>query len=427
MKASDLRGILTYVPQFRERVFVINVDSVVLADENVSNFFLDISVLRSLNIKVVLVHGASVQVKKLGEDLNITPSDLDGIGVTDEQTLRLAMLASSSNAQMILYGLSDNDLRGAVTNALVAHPFGIIGGKDQQCTGKIEKVDVEFLKELLNNNIIPIISPIGFDGDGRAFRVNSDNAALAVAEALNAAKLIFLTETMALQQKDSPSAQWSIYEADNFLKKNKSQLPVEIVSKLEHGIKACKNGVSRVHILDGMADGALIEEVFSNEGVGSMIYANEYTAIRKAMKKDVRAILNLIQNSVSSEELVERSRQDILNEIDDFYVFEIDSHIVGCVSIPILQENPKIAEMGCLYVASGHENQGIGKKLMLFTETRAREMEVQKLLALSTQAFNYLQTKGGFQEASVDILPEGRRQKYNQSGRNSKILFKDLK
>ncbi|MFZ5807559.1 MAG: amino-acid N-acetyltransferase [Verrucomicrobiota bacterium] len=426
MKASDLRGILTYIPQFRERIFVINVDSIILADENAANLFLDISVLRSLNIRVVLVCGVSVQVKKLGEDLKISPSNLDGIGATDEKTLYLSKLAAGMNVQALLQGLSDNDLRGAASNAIVAHPFGIISGQDQLLTGKVERVDAAFLEELLRNGVIPVIAPLGFDGDGKTFRVNSDNAALAVAEALRASKLIFLTDTHGIDNGGKLSTQLSISEAEDYLKKNKGVLSADVASKLEHGVKACKNGVSRAHILNGLADGALIEEIFSNEGVGTMIYANEYTAIRKAMKKDVRAILTLIQDSVASEELIQRTRADVLKELNDFYVFEIDGNIVGCVAIPVLQNEPKVAEMGCLFVSSGHENQGIGKKLMLFAENRAKEMGVKKLLALSTQAFSYLQKKGGFREGAMDVLPPPRRQKYDQSGRNSKILFKEL-
>lgn len=426
MKASDLRGILTYVPQFRDKIFVINIDSIVLADENLPHLFLDISVLRSLNIKVALVYGLSVQIQKLGQELHIKPSNIDGSGLTDEKTLYLATLASSMNAQTILQGLCDNDLRGAITNSIIAHPRGIIGGQDQQFTGKVERVDVAFLEGLLNDDIVPIVPPIAFDGDSHVFRVNSDGVALETAEALHAAKLIFLTTSNGVRKNEKLITQMSIPEAEEYLKKNRDKTPADIVSKLEHGLRACRNGVSRSHILDGREDGALIEEIFSNDGVGTMIYANEYTAIRRAMKKDVRAIMALIRDSVASEELVKRTRQEIVRDLNDFYVFEIDRNVAGCVAVNILQNDPKVAEMGCLFVAEGHENQGIGRKLMLFAENRAREIGVKRLIALSTQAFNYLQNKGGFQEGQADILPAARRHKYEQSGRNSKILFKNF-
>ncbi|MEY2851322.1 MAG: amino-acid N-acetyltransferase, partial [Verrucomicrobiota bacterium] len=155
-------------------------------------------------------------------------------------------------------------------------------------------------------------------------------------------------------------------EAADYLKKKKGEISQEMASKLEHGLRACKEGVSRAHILDGREDEALLDELFSSEGVGTMIYADEYTEIRKALKKDVRSIMRLIGSSVAAEELLRRTRAQVAADIGDYSVFEIDGNMVGCVAIHPLEG--KTAEMGCLFVASGHENTGIGKKLMLYAE-----------------------------------------------------------
>src|SRR5512142_56992 len=154
---------------------------------------MDIAVLRSLNIRVVLVHGASAQIRGLAAEQGLTPSDLDGGGITDEATLGLALIAANRLTHEILEGLSANDLRAASTNAVIAHPLGILHGVDHLFTGKVERVDVEMCQKLLDNGIIPILPPLGFDGDGKTYRVNSDSIALAVAEALKAAKLMFIT------------------------------------------------------------------------------------------------------------------------------------------------------------------------------------------------------------------------------------------
>ena len=424
MKASDLRGILTYIPSFRDKLFVLSVDSAVLEDERAASLFLDISVLRSLNIRVALVHGASARIKKVAAEMKVKPSDVDGLGVTDEATLRVAERAANSYSHDILQHLADVDLKGAVTNAIIAHPAGILGGVDQQWTGRVERVDSKFLEALLDNGIIPVIPPLGVDGDGRTYRVNSDGVALEVAEALRAEKLIFLTGGGELPKNGKKPAQLSVEEATEYLKKKKGEISQEIASKLEHGLRACKEGVSRAHILDGREDEALLDELFSSEGVGTMIYADEYTEIRKALKKDVRSIMRLIGNSVAAEELLRRTRAQVAADIGDYSVFEIDGNMVGCVALHPLEG--KTAEMGCLFVAPGHENAGIGKKLMLYAENRARELGMKKLLALSTQAFNYLQSKGGFAEGTVEMLPSTRKTTYEASGRNSKILYKDL-
>lgn len=427
MKASDLRGILGYIARFRDKLFVLNIDSAVLAHENFHNLLQDISVLRSLNIRIVLVHGASTQIKQLSKEMNVAASDLDGMGITDKPTLQLAILASNRLMHEILEGLNEMDQRAVVSNAIIAHPAGILNGKDHLCTGKVEKVDVDFLRNLLDSGIIPVIPPLGFDGNGNTFRVNSDQVALEVAEGLKANKLMFITTSNGVGGGGKLSSQFSVLEVEDYLRKNRGTLSHEMLSKLTHGLRACRNGVMRVHIIDGCQNEALLGEIFSNEGVGTMIYANEYEAIRRAKKKDVGAILSLIRESIVSQELVARTRQDIAPRVGDFFLFEIDRNIVGCVGLKTYNgAGEKVIELECLYVSEAHENQGIGRKLMLYAEEQARDLGAKRLFALSTQAYNYFVQKGGYAEGGPDILPPERRQRYDASGRNSKILYKNL-
>src|SRR6202142_2547616 len=193
VKLTDLRGILQYIPQFREKTFIIAVDGIIVTDENFANILLDVAVLRSLSIRVGLVHGGAEQIEALAGKQGVHPSNLDGTGVTDAATLQLAIEAANRLTHEILQGLSANDLRAACTNAIVAHPLGIIHEADQLFTGKVERVDIELLQTLLNQGVVPVIPPLGFDGDGKTYRVNSDSIAVAAAEALKAAKLIFIT------------------------------------------------------------------------------------------------------------------------------------------------------------------------------------------------------------------------------------------
>ena len=185
-------------------------------------------------------------------------------------------------------------------------------------------------------------------------------------------------------------------------------------------------GVPRVHIINGTLDEGLLGEVFSNHGLGTLIYANEYEDIRPAKKKDVRAIQSLIQLGIEADELLKRSRAMIEKSLGDYFIFEIDKNPIACVALHVYPEQNR-GELACLYVSSLHENQGIGRKLIQFVENRARQLGLSELLALSTQAFTYFQSKGGFVEGVPDDLPPGRREKYEQSGRNSKILVKHLR
>ncbi len=426
MKPTDLRGILQYIPQFRERTFIISIDGAIVTDENFANILLDVAVLRSLNIRVVLVHGAAAQIKALADEQHIKPSNLDGGGVTDAATLKLALTGANRLTHEILEGLSANDIRAACTNAVIAHPMGILQGVDHLLTGKVERVDVELLQTLLAQGIVPVIPPLGFDGDGKTYRVNSDNVAVAVAEALKAVKLIFITTTDGLFCRGKLIRQMLVSELETLLEKSKGEFAAETLSKAQHAAAACRAGVQRVHIINGRVDEGLLAEVFSNEGIGTLIYANEYQQIRPAKKKDVRAIQLLTQKGVQSDELVKRTRAVIEKSLGDYFIFEIDKNPVACVALHAYSDHGK-GELASLYVNPSHENQGIGRKLIQFVENKAREMNLNELLTLSTQAFTYFQSKGGFAEGTPDDLPPARREKYDQSGRNSKVLVKKLK
>ncbi len=163
---TDLREILRYVPQFRDRVFVIALDGAVVEDENFANLLLDIALLRSLRIGVALVHGAGYQIKRMAEQTGQTPSNTDGTGVTDPATLQLALTAANRVTHEVIEGLAAVDLSGAYGNALVAHPAGIIRGVDYQMTGRVERVNTAMLQALLEHDIVPVIPPLGCDGEG---------------------------------------------------------------------------------------------------------------------------------------------------------------------------------------------------------------------------------------------------------------------
>jgi amino-acid N-acetyltransferase len=197
-------------------------------------------------------------------------------------------------------------------------------------------------------------------------------------------------------------------------------------SKAQHAAAACAVGVQRVHIINGREDEGLLAEVFSNEGIGTLIYANEYEQIRPARKKDVRAIQALTKKAVEAGELVRRTRTEIEKDLADYYIFEIDKNPVACVALHVYPAQQK-GELASLYVDPAHENQGLGRKLLQFVENKARESGLNELILLSTQAFTYFQSKGGFSEGTPDDLPPSRREKYDHSGRNSKVLVKKLK
>lgn len=425
MKLTDLRGILHYVPQFREKTFILAIDGAIVTDENFPTLLLDVALLWSLNIRVVLVHGAAQQIRALAAQRNLTPSDLEGTGITDAPTLDLAITAATRLTHEILEGLSATDLRGACTNVVIAHPVGIIQGIDQLYTGKVERVDTELLQSLLAQGVVPVIPPLGFDGEGRTYRVNSDRVAVAVAEQLRATKLIFVTALDGLVHRGQVIRQMLVQDLARLVQSDAAGFAPDMLSRAQYAAAAGSAGVPRVHVINGTLDEGLLGEVFSNHGLGTLIHANEYENIRPAKKKDVRAIHMLTRQGVEADELVRRSRAAIERTLADYFIFEIDRNPVACVALHVYPERRQ-GELACLYVSASHENEGIGRKLIQFVERRARERGVRELFALSTQAFNYFTAKGGFTEGTPDRLPPDRRERYEQSGRNSKVLVKQL-
>jgi len=426
IKPTDLRGILQYVPRFQGQIFVIAFDGSIVADENFSNLLVDIAVLRSLGIKVVLVHGIGRQIQELSQLRNVPISDVYGSGVTDAATLDLAIRASSRVSHLILEGLAQNNLKGVITNSVRALPMGIIKGVDHQFTGKVERIDKDFITSLIKDSVIPVMSPLTFGPDGRSLRVNSDLLAAELAEALHATKIIYLTPQPGLVINGELRPQISV----EVLRKQLADAPDQIAelcrSKALNAVRAIDTGTPRVHIVDGRLFDSLLNEIFSNEGVGTLIYGNDYQQIRKATRRDVRFIYSLTRAAVKREELVHRTQQAIEKNIDQFYVYEIDENIIACVTLYFYPDKPQLAEVGSLYVMPFYHNRGIGKKMVEYACLMAKERGATQIVALSTQNFGFFTNVLSFQEATKSVLPESRLKVYEDSGRNAKVLVRTL-
>lgn len=426
IKPTDLRGILKYVPRFQGQIFVIAIDGSIIADENFGNLLVDIAVLRSLAIKVVLVHGIGLQIQELSTLRGIPITDAFGTGVTDAATLDLAIRASSRISHLVLEGLTQNGLKAAITNSVRALPVGIIRGVDHQFTGKVERIDKDFIVELIDQQVVPVLSPVAFGPDGKSLRINSDLLAAELAEALHATKVLYLTPQAGLEINGTVRRDIAIDELREILNERPEQIAEPVRSKAAHAVKAIETGTPRVHVVDGRIFDGLLNEIFSNEGVGTLIYGNDYQQIRKATRRDVRLIYNLTRAAVKREELIHRSQQAIEKNIDQFYVFEIDENIIACVTLYFYPDKPTLAEVGSLYVLPFYHNRGIGKKMVDFACMMAKQRGATTVIALSTQSFGFFTNVCGFEEATTDVLPEARLKQYQESGRNAKVLVKQL-
>ncbi len=426
IKPTDLRGILQYVPRFQGQIFVIAIDGSIVADDNFGNLLVDIAVLRSLGIKVVLVHGIGHQLQELSALRGIPISNADGTGVTDAATLDLAIRASSRVAHLIMEGLTGSLLKAVITNAVRAVPVGIIKGVDQQLTGKVDRIDKELLNALIERQVVPLVSPVAFGPDGKSLRINSDLLAAEMAEALQATKIIYLAPNAGLEIEGDVTHEISVDALRSLVAEHPEKIADSSRSKAAHAIKAIETGTPRVHIVDGRVFDGLLNEIFSNEGVGSLVYGNDYQQIRKASRRDVRLIYNLTRNAVKREELINRTQKEIEKNIDQYFVFEVDEAVIACATLLYYADQPDVAEVGSVYVLPFYHNRGIGKKMVDYACLQAKERGVKRVLALSTQSFGFFTNVCGFQETTKETLPEARLKLYDDSGRNARVLFKIL-
>lgn len=425
IKPTDLRGILKYVSMFREHVFVVALDGSLVAHVNFKNVLLDIAVLRSLHIRVVLVHGIGQQLSELAKSRSLEITNPHGETLTDATTLALASETSALVNQEIMQGLTRIGLRCVNCNAVRAKIAGVVNGVDQLLSGVVDKLDLSMLKRLLEADTIPLIAPIAQDRNGENLRLNSDRLAAELAEKLEASKLIYLTAQDGLKLDGNAVKNLSLEELERLLASKQECIPDRLLSKLNQSAKTLRAGTPRTHILDGREFGALLNEVFDKVGIGTMIYGNEYQSIRPAKPEDAYSIYNITRNAVRTEHLRQRNQKEIEDTIEDYHVHEIDGSIVACLYLKCWKEKEH-AELGSVYVLPFYQGKGVGRRMVHYAVDLARKNGIRRLIALSTQAAPFFSEVCHFIEGKLSDLHEDQRRAYETSGRNSKILYTDL-
>jgi len=425
LSPADLRGVLKYVPLWRNHTFVIALDGSVIAEETINNLMLELAVLRNLGIRLIIVYGIGAQIKQLASDLNVRISDAHGYGPTDLATLEVAITAAGRVGHMVERGLTHNGLKCARVNAIRATDKGIIGGTNQLFTGKVDKIDVDLLKTLMERELVPIISPIAFTRDGSERRINSDQLASDLAIALGASKLIYLLPYPGLTYNGQLRLNADVVEVKKILETNPQSIDEQVRSKAIYAVKTIEGGTPRAHIIDCRIHDGLLTEVFSKVGIGSMIHSNPYSQIRKARKKDVGAIFNLTKSAVREESLRARSRQSIESDIGDYYVYEIDESIIGCFRITTYPRS-RTVELGSVYVHPAYQGRRIGKAMVEYAIEQAGRENKNRIVALTTQTSAFFRDTCGFKSGNNSVLPKQLREKAASTGRNSQVFYREI-
>ena len=425
------RSATPFIHEFGERTIVIAFGGEVLTDGDMMQLAHDINVLVSLEIRVVLVHGTRPQIEDQLKQHGVQSKYAEGRRVTDADGLKCVKEANGIARMEIEATLSTElanspmagaDIRVSSGNFITAKPFGVRNGVDFMQTGEVRKVDVEGITRRLDDDEVVLLSPIGFSPTGDIFNLTLEDVATSVAIAMKAEKLIFLTETMgATDARNKLVGELTALEAQELL--GTTQQAEDIRFYLPAAIRAVREGVKRAHLISRHVDGALLIELFTHHGVGTMVVLESPDRLRNATPHDVEGIMALIDPLAERGVLVPRSRESVEKEIDRFVVLAHEEEVIGCAAMNPYQAE-KLAELACLAVNPFYRDGGRGERILAHIEKRAKDRNFKTLFVLSTQTTQWF-VERGFAEADVDALPAERREKYNHE-RNSKVYTKAL-
>jgi amino-acid N-acetyltransferase len=425
------REVAPYVHNFRGKTFVVAFGGELVNDGALNNLIQDLSLLSALGVRLVLVHGSRPQVneqlKLKGLDVrfgrNNQPTNAAALECAKEAAgeIRLDIEAAFSQG-LPNTPMSNAQIRVISGNFVTARPIGVIEGVDYLHTGAVRKLDSDALRSVLNQGAIVLLSPLGFSPTGEAFNLAMEDLATSVAISLRAEKLIFLTQNRTIRHEDgSVDTELAREDADALLAGG--ALDEDTATFLSHASRAVKRGVARAHLLPYTLDGSVLLEIFTHDGVGTMVVEDTLDDLRPATMDDVGAIVRLIDPLEADGTLVPRGRAVIERDVEQFTVLEHDGVIYGCVAM-IPYPDDRMAEMACLIVHPEWQGEGEGEMLLRHAESKARAAGARRLFVLTTRTSHWF-IKRGFVQGGVADLPRERQAHYNRS-RNSLVFIKKL-
>ncbi len=419
-----------YIHSHRHRTFVISFGGEAVEHEGFANIIHDIALLNSLGVRLVLVHGARPQIERQLQLMGIASRYEQGRRITDAKDLPAIQQAVGEvrvnietwlSMGLINTPMSGASLRVISGNFVTARPYGIVNGIDFGHTGDVRRIESDAIQQQLNLGNIVLLSPMGYSPTGEAFNCRAEEIATLTATALNADKLIFFMDNAGVKNaSDEIQHQLSLIEAENLLKQNCNDELTTL--HLASALTACKKGVRRAHLISHNTDGALLLELFTRDGSGTLVTTETYEGLRGATIEDVGGILELIYPLEEEGILIRRSREQLELEITKFTVIERDGMIIACAAVYPYEEH--VAELACMAVHVDYRDQGRGDQLLHHLEQQCKNKNIDKLFILTTRTAHWFQERG-FAKVSIDDLPVERRNLYNYQ-RNSKVFSKTL-
>lgn len=424
------RGVAPHIHSIKNQTIVIAVSGEMIERGKLESFIHDVSVISALGSKLVLVYGVRPQVERLLKLQNIRPSLSNNIRITDPETLSCVKEAAGEVRLDIEAAFSQglpntpmahSHVRVVSGNFVIARPLGIIDGIDFKLTGIVRKVDSEAIHQQLNNKNIVLVAPLGFSPTGEAFNLTLEDVASSIAGAIKADKLVLLSDVDGVRRFGEVISELTAEQAKEFVEKG--LVDQEDIYNLGYALKAIKKGVDRVHIIPYFLDGGILGELFTHDGVGTLITEEHMESMKTATIDDLQGLIKLLQPLEEDGTLVKRPREKLEADISKFIVLEHDGIIYGSAALYAFPEE-KIGEMGALTVHPDYQGKGEADKLLRQIEKQARKEGLTRLFVLTTRTAHWF-LKKGFRTASLEELPLKKRDLYNWQ-RRSQIFIKDL-
>lgn len=431
------RSAAPYIHAFGGRTFVIAFGGEVVDDGQFVSLSHDLNLLASLEVRLVLVHGARPQIESRLKRAKIETKLVGGMRVTDDEAMEAVKEANGSvrveiesllSMGLVNSPMAGSDIRVASGNFVTAKPFGVLEGVDLQHTGEVRKVDAVGIQKRLDDGELVLLSPLGYSPTGEIFNLALEDVAVSAAIALDADKLIFLMDSEGVHNvRGELLREMTADKAKNLLRHTQNKGPDSITEDeryyLPAAIRACDEGVARTHLISRHIDGAIVQELFTHDGIGTMITEAPLESMREAEISDVGGLLQLIEPLEAEGILVRRGRERLEMEINHFFVMEHDGLIIGCAALYPFPDDRK-AELACLAVNRAFRRGGRGDRMLQYSEEQARKRGIDTLFVLTTRTEHWF-IERGFVEADVDVLPPAKQQLYNYQ-RRSKVFVKNL-
>ncbi len=426
------RASAPYIHAHRGRTFVVMFGGEAVIDHDFPKLVHDLALMHALGVRLVLVHGSKPQIERRMKDRKIPLRFHHGVRITDRPTMSCVEDAVGSIRGrvegLLSMGLPSSPmeharLRVASGNFVFARPWGVRDGVDFQYTGGVRRIDIEAIKQRLDSGAIVLLSPLGYSPTGEAFNLSSHEVAAAAAAALGADKLISIVEGKGVvDRRNRLILQLNPDDAEGLARDGKHLHP-DTAKHLLAGARACREGVRRVHLVERRLDGAVLQELFTREGRGTLVTAEQYEGLRPARLDDIPGVLELLRPLEDAGMLVRRSRETLEHEIDRFIVVERDGMVIGCAALEVFAAE-SVGELYCLAVHGKYRESGRGEAIVEFIVERAQALGLAHVFVLTTQSAHFFRERG-FVPVSVRKLPAERRARYDHK-RRSKVLFRTL-